>query len=184
MTVSISHAVSKNPKEYTMIIVGYANTLKPHLQAEMQDAVIVDVNHIEKSTDRRSNRLGLAIAVQYAATGQPVILTSFESAETLHKDEIFTSLMKKMNVRFLRLPASLNDYRRVYRGFKSARRCKGHGKECHNEAIRGYKGLCSDCFEEYCNDSESEIRDAAEDNYFNPEIPEEDWERPWENLDE
>jgi len=88
------------------------------LEADMSDAVIVNINYVASSAGRRSSREGLPTAAIYAAAGQTVIITSVESEESLLQNEIFASLVKKPNVKFLRLPATLADYRAAYQSLK------------------------------------------------------------------
>jgi len=167
-----------------MIIVSTcAEILKDLLQDQLKDAVIIDVNHVENPDELRSSRKGLDIAAIHAATGQPVILNSFESEEALLKDERYVSLSKRWNVVLLRLPCSKDRYVEAYREVKSRRRCKGYGKECHNKRVPGYEGLCEECFTQYSGDGEDVTREMAEEEYFDPAVSEDEW-NPQEPSDE
>ena len=95
-----------------------ASTLRVQLEDEAGDVVIINVNYLEKPLDQCADRKGLTAALLYAESGQSVILTSFESRESLDQNELFISLMKKPNVAFLRQPAMIGDYRRVCAEFK------------------------------------------------------------------
>ena len=87
------------------------------LGAEMPETAIVDVNHFDG--DQRANRFGLEIAKLHLEAGKKfVILTSFESEESLRKDDRFVLLLARPNVTFLRLPVPLDDYRKAYQSLK------------------------------------------------------------------
>ncbi|MSR78931.1 MAG: hypothetical protein EXS59_02175 [Candidatus Taylorbacteria bacterium] len=90
-----------------------ASTLKV-LEVDMPDAVIANVNFIASPTCLRTHRAGLLHVAIHLHSGCPVILTSFESEEDLKKDEAFTLVSNRPNVKFLRLPVSLDDYRKAY----------------------------------------------------------------------
>lgn len=95
-----------------------ASMLKSALESAMPDAVIVNVNYVEAPRERRTDRKGLTVAALRTLSGQPLILTSFESEESLRQDERFVSLMNKPSVTFLRLPAGLDEYRKAYQALK------------------------------------------------------------------
>lgn len=106
----------KGKKKATIIVDDpvLAMSLKP-LEADMPDAVLINVNYIEHVKQQRTQRRGLDIALErYGDTDSPMILVSFEAQEKLQKDERFQRLIEKPNVAFLRLPASLDDYRDLY----------------------------------------------------------------------
>lgn len=88
------------------------------LEVDIPDAVIIDVNHVDETTQQRTNRRGLDIALQHVGSGQPIILTSFETEESLRIDERFGKLVEHANVAFLREPASFDDYRAAYKKAK------------------------------------------------------------------
>ncbi|MSR78955.1 MAG: hypothetical protein EXS59_02305 [Candidatus Taylorbacteria bacterium] len=89
------------------------------LEAEMPGTLIVNINYVEGHDPKRSRRQGLTKAREYARdTGNPVIMTSFESEEELCKDPVFVRLMERPNVRFIRQPAALDDYRKAYQFLK------------------------------------------------------------------
>ncbi len=70
-------------------------------------------------TFHRANRFGLVIAKLALEEGTKfVILTSFESEESLRKDDRFVLLLARPNVTFLRLPVPLDDYRKAYQSLK------------------------------------------------------------------
>lgn len=88
------------------------------LEADMPDAVIANVNFIASPTCLRTYRAGLVHVAIHLQSGCPVILTSFESEGELQKDEAFTLVANSPNVKFLRLPATLDDYRKAYQFLK------------------------------------------------------------------
>lgn len=102
-----------------MIILGHPETLVGLLGDQMPDLIVIDVNLVRASTDKRSDRKGLDVAAEYAKTGQPVILTSFESEEDLKRDPRFATLLyNHPNVGFLRLPVATVVYSCQYYALK------------------------------------------------------------------
>ncbi|OGY34333.1 MAG: hypothetical protein A3B76_03235 [Candidatus Andersenbacteria bacterium RIFCSPHIGHO2_02_FULL_46_16] len=107
---------TKDRKTATIIVddPALATALKS-LENDMPDAVLINVNYVEHAKQQRTQRRGLDIALdRYGDTESPMILVSFEAQEQLQEDERFQQLIAKPNVAFLRLPASLDDYRDLY----------------------------------------------------------------------
>ena len=95
-----------------ILIVNEPAALKS-LEAKMPDVVIVNTNYVsDPPTGRRG--LALALALEHASAGRPVIVTSLLYRDDLNHDPLFVSLMEKPNVVFLPLPASKGDYYRAY----------------------------------------------------------------------
>lgn len=95
-----------------------AITLKS-LEDDLPGAVLININYLEHPKQQRTQRRGLDIALErYGDAETPIILMSFEAEEKLQEDERFRQLMEKSNVAFLRLPASLDDFRATYNRLK------------------------------------------------------------------
>ena len=92
--------------------------LKSQLSKDMDDAVIINVNYLEKPTDHYVDRKGLTAALVHAGSDKKIIIISFEAEDVLAQDQLFASLREKPNVAFLHLPATIEDYRRTYAALK------------------------------------------------------------------
>lgn len=79
----------------------------PMLYTPEQDVAVVSLNLKPNDSDLRTERHGLAVANGLAQKGVPMVLHSFESEESLYKDDRFVLLMSIGNVVFVRDPPRL-----------------------------------------------------------------------------
>jgi hypothetical protein len=83
--------------------VGFKNQLE---QMITKDGTYIDLNVINTSSDKRTDRLGLnyAISELKANPDQTIVLYSFEQAQGLFLDNDFMKIMATSNSYFIRLP--------------------------------------------------------------------------------